>query len=390
MSLVRERWLKSLTALVLGAGLALALAACGGETPTATPTATPKPADGGDTPAATPTPSFDVAAHFKGKTIRIMANSNPGGGTDAQGRLIATFLGNYIPGNPRIIVSNNGNKDGEYDYASTRAPKDGTYISWTSTPELERGHREGAVRRSTFRYLWTDSPRNTQTLSYGSPYNCAWDASGTSEPFFAFADEIADVESGGVTMLSDITFMEDLRVPIIYRGVASATTADVLLMWERGDTNSTTRNSLWYQLPTIRAGWVAEGKVKMVADLGTTPARANAEGEPGCDDVRNHMTPEGVEKLNGFLNPSTYVGKSMWLPPGTPDEVWIALGDAFEAAFKDPAIIAKWSDFTGQELDQILRVEGQRLTEITDPAYAKAIPLVESETARVLEKYFGL
>jgi hypothetical protein len=385
------RYLRSVLFTVCAAMvMALALAACGGETPTATPTATPKPADGDETPAATPTPSFDAAAHFKGKTIRIMANSNPGGGTDAQGRLIATFLGEYIPGNPRIIVSNNGNKDGEYDYAANRAPKDGTYISWTSTPELERGHRDGAVLRSTFRYLWTDSPRNTQTLSYGSPYECAWDASGASEPFFAFADEIADVESGGTIMLSDITYMEDLRVPIIYRGVAQATTADVLLMWERGDTNSTTRNSLWYQLPDIRPGWVAEGKVKMVADLGTTTARANAEGTPGCDDVRNHMTPEGVERLNGFLNPSTYVGKSMWLPPGTPDEVWIALGDAFEAAFTDPDIIAKWEGFTGQKLDVVWREAGQRLTEITDPAYAKVVPLIETETERVLEKYFGL
>jgi hypothetical protein len=384
---------KSLGLALLTLALAGLLAACGGETPTATPTATPKPADNGDTtaPAATPTPSFDLAAHFKGKTIRIMANSNPGGGTDAQGRFMATFLSEWIPGNPRFIVSNNGNKDGEYDYAASRAPKDGTYWSWTSTPELERGHRDGAVKRSEFRFLWTQAPRNVQTLTYESKYNCAWDASGSSEAFFSFADEIADVESGGATILANVSYMEDLRVPIIYKAVASATTADVLLMWERGDINSTSRNSLWYQLPSTRTGWVADGTVRMVADMGFTPAQANAEAEPHCGQVRDHMTPEGVERLNGFFNPSTYVGKSLWLPPGVPEEVWVGLGEALKAAFNDPEVSKKYEDFTGVAMnEQIFYEQGQELTVITDPAYAKAINLIDAESARIREKYFGL
>ncbi|MEK9659993.1 MAG: hypothetical protein VW450_08640 [Chloroflexota bacterium] len=384
---------KSLGLALLTLALAGLLAACGGETPTATPTATPKPADNGGTTAATPTPepAFDLAAQFKGKTIRIMANSNPGGGTDAQGRFMATFLSQYIPGNPRFIVSNNGNKDGEYDYAATRAPKDGTYWSWTSTPELERGHRDGAVKRSEFRFLWTQAPRNVQTLTYGSKYDCAWDASGSSEAFFSFADEIADVEAGGATILANVTYMEDLRVPIIYKAVASATTADVLLMWERGDINSTSRNSLWYQLPTTRTGWVADGTVRMVADMGFTPAQPNAESDPHCGQVRDKMTAEGIEKLNGFFNPSTYVGKSLWLPPGVDEELWVALGETLKATFSNPEVAKKMEDFTGQAMnEQMYYKEGQELTVITDPAYAKAISLIDAESARIREKYFGL
>ena len=68
--------------------------------PTATPTSAPPP------PTATPLPSFDAEAHFKGKTVRILVGFNPGGGTDTQARFLAAKWGQYIPGRPRIVISN--------------------------------------------------------------------------------------------------------------------------------------------------------------------------------------------------------------------------------------------------------------------------------------------
>ena len=68
--------------------------------PTATPTSAPPP------PTATPLPSFDAEAHFKGRTVRILVGFNPGGGTDTQARFLAAKWGQYIPGRPRIVISN--------------------------------------------------------------------------------------------------------------------------------------------------------------------------------------------------------------------------------------------------------------------------------------------
>ncbi len=106
---------------VLGLVLALVLAACGGDDPTPTPkpaapaapTATPTPVPPGVTPdpTATPTPApkepdFDAEAYFKGKTIRMMVGFNPGGGTDAQARYMSRAWSPFIPGSPRIVVTN--------------------------------------------------------------------------------------------------------------------------------------------------------------------------------------------------------------------------------------------------------------------------------------------
>ena len=46
------------------------------------------------------------AADFKGKQISMVIGSEPGGGTDSAGRLIAPFLEKYLPGNPSVVVRN--------------------------------------------------------------------------------------------------------------------------------------------------------------------------------------------------------------------------------------------------------------------------------------------
>lgn len=48
----------------------------------------------------------DVAEFYKGKTIRFILGSSPGGGFDTYARTIARTLTKHIPGNPRIIVQN--------------------------------------------------------------------------------------------------------------------------------------------------------------------------------------------------------------------------------------------------------------------------------------------
>ena len=43
---------------------------------------------------------------YKGKTIRIVVGTTPGGGFDTYSRAIAQHMGRHIPGHPSIIVEN--------------------------------------------------------------------------------------------------------------------------------------------------------------------------------------------------------------------------------------------------------------------------------------------
>ena len=43
---------------------------------------------------------------FKGKQIRIVVGLSSGGGYDRAARLLARYMGKYIPGNPDLLVQN--------------------------------------------------------------------------------------------------------------------------------------------------------------------------------------------------------------------------------------------------------------------------------------------
>ena len=43
---------------------------------------------------------------YKGKTVTIVVGFTPGGGFDLNARLLARYIGKYIPGTPEVIVSN--------------------------------------------------------------------------------------------------------------------------------------------------------------------------------------------------------------------------------------------------------------------------------------------
>src|SRR4051812_2287413 len=49
---------------------------------------------------------------FKGKSITMLIGSDPGGGTDASGRLVAPFLAKHLPGQPTVVVRNMPGADG--------------------------------------------------------------------------------------------------------------------------------------------------------------------------------------------------------------------------------------------------------------------------------------
>jgi tripartite-type tricarboxylate transporter receptor subunit TctC len=71
-----------------------------------------------------------IADFYKGKTIRVIVGSGPGGGYDTYARLIARHLGKLIPGNPKFLVQN---KDGAgsiiaMNYVQNKMKKDGTAI----------------------------------------------------------------------------------------------------------------------------------------------------------------------------------------------------------------------------------------------------------------------
>lgn len=83
---------------------------------------------------------------YKGKTVKVIVRSNPSGGYDFYGRLVARHISKHLPGNPRTQVVNMPGAGGIVagNYIMNRAKKDGTEIA-ILTRELALAQRTKAV-----------------------------------------------------------------------------------------------------------------------------------------------------------------------------------------------------------------------------------------------------
>ena len=68
---------------------------------------------------------------YKGKTIRLIVSSSPGGGNDSYSRLLARHINKHIPGNPRMVVENMPGGGGlpALNYLYEQARRDGTVMA---------------------------------------------------------------------------------------------------------------------------------------------------------------------------------------------------------------------------------------------------------------------
>ena len=79
--------------------------------------------------AATAT-ADQVEDFYHGKTLDLIIPTSPGGDYDIRGRMIARFLGRYIPGHPNIVALNMPAGGGieAANHMAKIAPRDGTVL----------------------------------------------------------------------------------------------------------------------------------------------------------------------------------------------------------------------------------------------------------------------
>jgi len=76
---------------------------------------------------------------FRGKTITMLIGSEPGGGTDTTGRLLARYLHKYLPGEPNVVVQDMPGAGGitEMNYFIHRIQPDGLNVTMGSITTLD-------------------------------------------------------------------------------------------------------------------------------------------------------------------------------------------------------------------------------------------------------------
>ena len=275
-----------------------------------------------------------IAEFYKGKQIRIIAASAPGGGFDLYGRYLARHLGKHLPGNPNVIVQNMPGAGGlaAANHLHTRASKDGltlgiiqgpvTYAQVGKSPNIQFDMRS---------FGWLGSANITSNT-------CVF----TRRAGIATADDLLNKTviigaSGGST-----EFVPNLLNALIgtrfnvVKGYKS--TSDVLPAMERGEVDGMCGWG-WDSARVNGRDYFARGVIKVGLECANErhPDLA-AQGVPFMLDLAKD---EETKKILNFLFSYLVYIRPFVAPPGVPADRLKALQHAFAATLKDPELLAE-------------------------------------------------
>jgi tripartite-type tricarboxylate transporter receptor subunit TctC len=275
----------------------------------------------------------DVAAFYKGKTIRMVIGTAPGGGVDLIGRLVARHIGNHIPGTPNVVIqnmpgagslqmANNLYNTGPHDGTSIGAPLNGMPTGPLLQPKAARFDPTklfwlGSVYRSNnVAYAWHTAP--VQTLEQLKTHELIIGTSGPGSGSYDVSVLARDVLG--------------LKFKVI-KGYESSPQVNIAM--ERGEIHAQIVG--WDSLKAQRPTWVRD---KVITILGHFSLEDPAELRPYARIADLAKTEADRQAVRLVLARQSY-GRPYFLPPDTPPARVEALRRAFDATMADPAFRAE-------------------------------------------------
>jgi len=305
---------------------------------------------------SSPAVTDPVADFYKGKQIRVIVRTTPGGDYDQYSRLLARFMGKYIPGNPQLLVVNMPGGGGitAANYMAQVAPRDGTIMGIVSqgipgdqalgmSPQLKADLRE---------FNWIAN------VVYSSQLLVVWHTSPTK----TFEDAKRRVTTIGTTGAGSVS----VQFPAFYNNVLGTKFKIVFgypggqhidLAMERGEVEGRGANPY--------SGWMASKPTWIPQKLIIPLIQAGVEKEPALPDVPliiDQPVKAEDKPLLAFMAQAAAIGRPLATTPGVPAERVAALRAAFAATVKDTDFIAA----AAQEHMEIRPMTGDKLQEIVN------------------------
>ena len=341
--------------------------------PTATPTSPPPP-------TATPIPGFDPEEHFKNKRISINVGFSPGGGYDTFGRVVAKFLPNHLPGNPRIIVRNLTGGGGERIFRPTLVDIEPEgYAAAVVHPRFFKRELVGIdvpdFDMNEVRIIGTASAVSTVSAQFTfRDTGTTWEEAVANKGVLTVgATEPGD--SGGLAT----TFIELVGGPIknVYGYPGSS---DIAAAFDRREIDITTRGSE-ATAKSLFPEWVEQQQIVPLFYWGADPADdpgfvnyvindLGAEIPPHIFDIID-LTDEQKTLFSVTETINDKMSRLFIMHPDTPDHIYQVWVDAFRATAHDPDFLEAMS-LLNREVgyagpDEIVQVLQEGLVALEDP-----------------------
>lgn len=300
--------------------------------------------------------SFDAEAYFKGRTIRFITGSKPGGGTDILLRYLAGNWGKFFPGNPRFIVTNFPPHVHGLNFV-WHSKGDGFTVFMHSTAILrEQALSQAEFKTSKFKYIGDIGDRTTVMGGYELPYRDIREAMGKQGPPLKYLDMIPSPEDMNTQALELMLLSDWLNLPAQFGVIAERGTSITLLEMERGNMNVMVGGAgRWFGMPKLRPGWVAQGKLKPLLDLTYFGARMKPNSEftdvDKVPQVYSLLNDKQKEIWTALIEAPQAMTKPVVLPPKTPDRIASVFRKALNEAMASDKFRAGITKVTGMPAD---------------------------------------
>jgi tripartite-type tricarboxylate transporter receptor subunit TctC len=289
--------------------------------------------------SATPAQAQSVEQFYKGRSITLLVGTAPGGINDISARLVAKYLGRFVPGSPAVVVQNNPGAGGliTANKLYNSADKDGSVLAKfeRAVPQLQIQGDPNAQFDST-KFVWLGSISSYANDAYfllvnaggrvksltelqrgGMPINLGSDNSASSNFIFAvIAKEVLG-----------------LNVNVI-RGYTGA--ASLFLGMQRGELDGQ-----YVGLSSIKSGqrdlW-NKGAFRPLMAFGRTTRHPDFADVPIGRELTNDPT---ALKLIGFAELPFFMALPFAAPPGIPADRAKALQAAFMDMSRNEEFIAE-------------------------------------------------
>jgi tripartite-type tricarboxylate transporter receptor subunit TctC len=296
----------------------------------------------------------DVAAFYRGKQLRLVVGTGPGGGYDLFARAVARHIGNHIPGNPAVIVQNQAAAGGlvMVNQLYSLGPRDGTVIAAPingipTAPLLE----PAAARFDAAKLNWIGSTNRETYVAY------AWHAAPVQNLAGLMQRELIVGATAAGTTLVDFPLVANKFLGTRFKVVRGYdSTPQINVAMERGEVEGIGGIG-WQAVKTTIPQWVAERKITVIAQYGLRrdPELANA---PTMLELAK--TDADRQALTMMFARTEY-GRPYFAPPDVPAARVAALRRAFDATMKDPDFVAdaaqlqlELSPSTGEEVQALV------------------------------------
>jgi len=310
---------------------------------------------------------------FRGKTIRLIVGSAAGGGYDVYARATTRVMSRHLPGNPGIVIQNMPGGGGllAANYLYNIAGKQGLEIGM-----VERGSpferlfhpNQHQARFEPRKFNWIGSPEQEIGLGFlrlPSPVKTIEDV--RTHELVVSATSHTALTSVYPRLLNNLFGMKFKVV----EGYPSS--QEALYALNRGEVEAHVSGASSGIMRGQVGPWIADGKVKVILQLGLRPDPAF----PGAALVTDLAQTDADRQILELFFAQQVISYPFLAPPGVPADRVKAFRDAFDRTMKDPDFLADAkranlavNPVSGAEIDALLERVEKTPTDILSRASA--------------------